>query len=496
MSNAPAKPMDPLVAQSVIARYESQRSKKLNSASGRSILEAWLSARSMERDRYGNFKSPNNPNRRYHFTKQRMQVQGRYDDGGWHNIDTHSLVEAATNIVIKAAMAAGEEKILASLTGQKDKRKEQKKKQATKAEDERADAAELKLVAKVISCEMPEEFMKVYDGGKASPEFERRYSDLRASMKALRRLGKVPKDQNLFDTKNPPIAPLAMDVDAEWVEDMRGVSYTVMVKHKAKNTATIEIGRSSSSGLGMGVDAVTRSMDMSWGGERAGDAYISGRISRGPHMPVAVLFLVMSHEKQKGAGGRVLDLWCRMMDAYGALLWGAEAVGEEGRAFILAKIAAGRLELVEDKPPHMVLRCVGGDEGRQQGLAFNPPVDEDEDASVDTELLPIASIWEQNKSNAWESGLTPEDVALVFMYDNDAVWDQADEDDLAKADVESVAWWIDTLRPFVGKEEEIPKRWNTFVDGSGEIVDGYHRITAAIVLGLDRFPIVGTKKEG
>jgi hypothetical protein len=114
----------------------------------------------------------------------------------------------------------------------------------------------------------------------------------------------------------------------------------------------------------------------------------------------------------------------------------------------------------------------------------------------EVKLVSLGNLWNKNKDPVWESGLTPEDVANAFIHDDDYVWAQVDEEELVRYDVESVAFWVDRLRKYVDKEKDIPARWNIFVDENGEIIDGYHRMTAAYIVGLRYFPTAGYLDEG
>jgi len=110
-----------------------------------------------------------------------------------------------------------------------------------------------------------------------------------------------------------------------------------------------------------------------------------------------------------------------------------------------------------------------------------------ESHAQDSAVLPLDDLWDNNADNSWES-LTPRNV-----YDHIANGDEyaeaiAEDDESARYDIDSVYHWMDQLRGYRGREEEIPEDWNIFVDSSGEVIDGYHRLTAAMVIGLRKYP--------
>ena len=86
----------------------------------------------------------------------------------------------------------------------------------------------------------------------------------------------------------------------------------------------------------------------------------------------------------------------------------------------------------------------------------------------------LYAVWEANRYNEWDSGYTPDDVATEITGGEGYV----DEDDY---DYLSVSYWMDQIEEFQGKTW--PKGWEIFVDETGEVVDGYHRLTAAIIVG-------------
>lgn len=344
--------------------------KRLDLASARTIVHAWADASGWERDQWGNYHPPGG--RRLKITKRVVQRQQKRS-GRWRNLSSTPLVQAANNLVEKAAEVLGDEEALRKARGAKAKRVEKRTKQRDRAAAER-DQRELETMAlKIVSAEHPEEMVLAQADGRLPLKLQQAWSRTVGQLKKLRELGRMPVDGDLFSSQMPPIAPLIADAEATWVESMRGVPYTISIRHAGTNQAVIEIGSTAGEmSLGTRVDPVTMSVSPQLDIDREGDGYISGRVQRTPRGPVGALFMIISQQKQRGAGSRMLDLWCNLMEAYGVDAWVAEGVGEEGLAFLAAKIRDGRLEELGRQGPNLVMRCIGGPEARQQRLAFNP----------------------------------------------------------------------------------------------------------------------------
>lgn len=353
------------VASEVLRAYPG---RKLDIETAKEIVRRWAEASGWELDRWGNYHTPSGM--RIKITKRQLQRQTKRG-GTWSNVSSTPLVEAAHNLVAKAAEAAGDEAVLAKVTGAKAQRAEVAGRRQEKAKQAEVEAEIGATVAKLLSVEDPEGFVAHVKLKQATPAFAGRAVELTRELRGLRERGRVPTDGELFSSYDPPLAPLLVEADAQWVEQVRDVPYTISVAHSRakRDTAVIEIG--ATGGLGSRVDPVTR-VQLWEPGHREGDAYLSGRITWTPKGPIAVLFMIIAQQKQTGAGSRLLDLWCRMMDAYGADVWGAEAVGPEGQLFLEAKVRDGRLRLLSRDGSNWVVACEGGDEARQQRLKFNP----------------------------------------------------------------------------------------------------------------------------
>ena len=362
--------MERPVAEAVLKAYAAH-GPKLSTDTARPILRAWLAARGMTEDRYGNFKDTERT--RVHFSGTKIYDQGKNANGDWVTRKSWSLIDAATMTVAHAAETTGDTGLAEKLRGKKKQRVEQRKSQASKREQDRADEALQNQALVVASQEMPEQFVEAVVDGVSVPELDTRVAELRRKFAWLREQGQPVTADQFMSVDEPPIAPLFIDVALVWTETVDGHPYTVQLVHAhgRERTAKVQIGLSDDSALALEVDPFSHGVSMTMPPrDRQGDAYMSGWLSWTDRGPQAGMFFLASHEKQKGAGGRVLDLWCRMLDAYGVTTWKAEAVGDEGRAFLAAKVKAGRLRYVDEVGATIFVQCIN-DDPRQGRLALN-----------------------------------------------------------------------------------------------------------------------------
>lgn len=421
--------MNQVVAERILAAYPG---RKMNVAEARDVVEAW--AEQWPRDRWGNFKI--HDTRRIKLTKRQAQRQVK-DGGRWRNLSSQPLISAALNLVKKAAETLGDESVAAAMEGAKATRRRAAAKRSESAEEERRQEEIDTLALKILSAELPVEFAAAHDAEfywrDADPDLRQRLAELKRQLRALRDRGQLPTDQQLFDRQRPPLAPLLDDVRAEWTEEIRGEMYTVSIRHARKNEAVIEIGSTASDmSLGMRVDPITRSMIMEPGEHRVGDAYIAGRIQRSERGAAGALFLIISRVKQRGAGGRVLDIWCDLMGAYGTDVFVAEGVGDEGEAFLDAKVRAGRLSFEGRSGRDMVFRCTGGPEARQTALEFNPKIvslDPPMQAAANpAQILGFPKAPERVSVGSRSYALSDIGVPIVASWQDEASEDDEDED--------------------------------------------------------------------
>jgi hypothetical protein len=352
--------MKTVVAEAILAAYPQ---KKLTRAMAHSIVVAWAKANGWPMDRWGNFHPREGI--RMKFTAQRVQRQEKRD--GWRNLSSTPLIDSANKLVKLAAEALGDADALAKIEKRRTSRSAARDKRAAGAQEDQRKRAVEDMAAKVISAEDPEGFVRMYDTDRPTSEFKLRYMNLTQQIGALQKMGRTPVDGDFFRTQHPPLAPVLIETKASWVEEIDGVPYTVSMQNGDRHRAVIEIGHL---GGGNRVSPITKAAIIDFE-ERVGDSYASGYLQYRPgREPIGVLFYIQSLTSRSGAGSRVLDLWCNLMDAFGVDVWLAQAVGEEGLAFLEAKIAQGRLQKLGASRRDMTLRCAGGYRGRQQRLPF------------------------------------------------------------------------------------------------------------------------------
>lgn len=273
-------------------------------------------------------------------------------------------VDSARNIVIDAAKHVGDEAMMAAWG----KAAAGKQKAAAKATERRSKQSTRKTAAeyamKQLGFENPRLVAVAGYGIKLDePELNRlisRRDDLVEDFVKVLESGSplIPKDDSTFaSVDKPPTPPLFYNVNYLWSEVVDGVEYTVHMKQAEKGVAIVTIG--SSGGFGMVVNPRTHQMQQAYYISK-GDAQISGQIAFNGDTFLASLFLIASTDKQKGAGTRVLSLWCRMMAGYGIEAWRGEAVGPEGAAFLKALTAHGKIEILGAQKSNLKVQCTAG----------------------------------------------------------------------------------------------------------------------------------------
>jgi len=360
--------MDQAAAERVLRSYSG---KKLTTKEALYVLREWMRSKEMSEDRWGNFHMSDG--HRIKLTKQRMRVETKRSRGGWFMVESYPLIEAAYRAIRDAGKAMGQEDVVEKARGAIQSRRSSKKKQKAKRLTKAKQEALARMAVMIASSEDPEAFYAIEDGDEDDvEELNHRKHELTRELEGLEQIGRVVKDADVFSVNAVPVALLRVDGEAVWTEEVDGVTYSIRIAHADQNKATIEIGVSGAGEFHIGVDPLTHSMGYGSGRIAKGDAYISGYVARShAEMPIGILFMISSHEKQQGAGSRVLDIWCDIMAAFGVERWMAQAVGEEGRAFFAARERDGRLRRIGSSGSNIAFECEGGPRGRQQRLAFS-----------------------------------------------------------------------------------------------------------------------------
>jgi hypothetical protein len=236
-----------------------------------------------------------------------------------------------------------------------------KRKAASESRREKAARRELEhkaviLANKQLAFEHPDVVLSTFTGRLDPPTGER----FRAEQTRLTAVWaeELTRGTTVFPSfasvARPPLLPIRIhDSVYRWVEQEGGVDYTTSFENGGADTMKIVVG---STGGFMSINPVTHRPIMQ-PYDSVGDGYLGGAVALTPTGLVARLFLVMVQKPRTGAGTRLLSLWCKLMNAYGIRAWVAEAIGEEGEAFLQAMQRRGAISIVEDRGAYKLVRC-------------------------------------------------------------------------------------------------------------------------------------------
>jgi len=352
--------MKEATAKAIVEKVNSFGIRKVNRDNASVVIGAWLRALGWKEDRWGNYLNPQDDGERYHFKTNVLNRQKK-SSGDWSNMSSTPLIDAASNLIVAAAAATGDEDLAKRFSKAKVKRKEEKAARADRAEDERAGKEAYELTMKQAGREDPS-LAVLYVTRKASETkrnaFEEKYRPVVASWKQAVLEDKRPEtDEQFADIDHPPVMSLYMSFEYTYDVEVDGVAYSVHASPTESGHVDVEIGRPSSTAGFMRISATSQSMKFTGNLDAKGDAYISGRLFEVDGKRGAVLFLIASHEKRTGAGSRVLEIWCRMMKGLGIKTWIAEAVGDEGAAFFTAMARKKKLEVYGARGSNWAISC-------------------------------------------------------------------------------------------------------------------------------------------
>lgn len=369
--------MKPETAQAILVHVQQHNvPARMNVATAEGVIRAWLRALGWQQDRYGNFINPENDKDRYHFSKQNLQHQAK--DGEWRNYKSLSMIDAANNLIRASAQLTGDQGVLAKFLAAKEARKAEGEKRAQQAATDRQRKQAYELAMKDFASTHRRKVLDWKLGKLSQDAFEKLRGEFDPSMqKWLEHVtsgAAEPGDELFASADNPPILPVVDqygEYEYSWTETVDGVPYTVWIHTATKGQeAEIQIGQSATTGLQ--VSAISHQLSMSHR-DAKGDAYITGRVFQKNGKFGASLFLIISGEKKKGAGTRVMSIWCRLMRGYGVERWVAQAVGPEGAAFMQAMDKKGMLHLENTEGAHWVVSCPEANPARKPAP---PPFDE------------------------------------------------------------------------------------------------------------------------
>lgn len=353
-------------------------SPRLNVDQAEVIVNAWLRSRpELELDRYGNYKYRDNPKRRYHLKKTVLNIQA--DVGGrWANVTSRSTIEVAQVLVRTAAQKLSDQGRLDAWVEEKKRRESAKAKRVEVRLSQEQERRLSVLSWKHAVVDLGEAGVRVLRGfadDDLAAAFEQRRTSVRVELARLPET--VLALSSLKHSRHsPPWLPLYPKMpneskDADWTyaweESEGGVAYTVRVQPESEGSARISIG---SSGGMLDVDPASMRVEASVVALRAkGDGYISGRVidsspeARDRRMlaPMGVLFMITAQEKRKGAGARLLSIWCDLMAGYGVNAFEGQAVGSEGAEFLRAMERRGKIDVLKIVGSSWALRCRGSE---------------------------------------------------------------------------------------------------------------------------------------
>lgn len=350
--------LDPAVAEAILRVWDG---KKVTLISAKKIVEAWLGAKGFRRDAWGNYLEEDGA--RWHFGKQTVKLQEKMH-GDWRDRRSLALIDAANALLTKSARTLGREDELVKVTGHREARKEERTKRASRAATARLEEQAQVWATKLVSQRDPEGYIKALRGEDAAHRaaFMAKARELYAQ--CLRQLedGGSYSDGEIVSVDDPPFAAFFdKRCRYEWNEPVQGVTYTFFVVQREVDVCEVHIGKPTADGMMGRIDPMSHAEK--WDRptlDVKGDGYISGYVQRkAGEAPTAVLFFIMSHEKQKGTGSRMIDAWCTLMKGWGVERWVAQAVGDEGEAFIQTKVRTGRLKLHGRSAKNMLLSCEG-----------------------------------------------------------------------------------------------------------------------------------------
>lgn len=326
----------------------------------RDLIRAYLRLEGYRSDSYGNFKKPSDPKHRYHFSKQRVQFQSR-SPRGWSNEGSDLPGDLARRIVTGAAKIAGDTALADKFMAGRKAAAKRKIAGRKREEKRKGEVDALHIAQKAFAVESPDIALRIgsrvkVPSGKFAVAKERVHNLSMQWADHLLGGGEPPPDSAFATVDYPPILPVFFPYTYDWTETVDGVEYSIHVEHGEYGTANVMIGGHGN----FAVDPMTHRMFVPKY-KPVGDAQISGRIvwdDSGKEL-AGMLFLITSLNKRRGAGSRVMQLWCRMMRGYGIEAWIAEAVGAEGMAFFEALAAKQTLAILGADRKNLVVACTG-----------------------------------------------------------------------------------------------------------------------------------------
>ncbi len=341
---------------------EAKTIRKLDGKSARGLLTVWMSAMGWPRDRYDNWFPGPGRAYRYHFSKRMFQYQKKAF-GDWKNVESVSLLDAATRVILVSGAKAGRQKEVERFVKKAKTRKKARSRAAVRRQDqERRSFAHRIAVERVLqrNWELAYRYGVLQEKGAVGAEVSDvlvpQANELADELFDKLKAGKMIRPPR-YSVHEPPTVLFFKDFGALWIEVIGGKRYTIQISNDGPKRAHVHIGKSGKTGLL--IDPTRMRVDMGGSAPDAeGDAYVSGSINLHQGHVFGKLFLIVAHEGRKRAGSRALTLWCDLMDGYGIERWIAEAVGDEGMAFFEGLDRKGKIKIYGRKGSNLGIECV------------------------------------------------------------------------------------------------------------------------------------------
>jgi hypothetical protein len=324
------------------------------------IMAVWLRARGLGVDRWGKWVDEAN-GAKYDIAERTFKKFKKGRDG-WTVVSSQPLIESAINLVVNAEASLG------IVPGVGVKMRDSLMNKAQKAQKAR-DKKELESSAKLLATKRiaAEEYGTVlgFLSGSLKLSMEKRsefakhnIAYLDQARAELEQGAEMPGDAEFVTVDQPPFLPAFMTSVKYYYEvEEGGVKYSVRMENSGHRRMNVHVGRAGDSGF-LQVDPSTMQMRMYSGVELKGDGNADGHVEYAEDgTPHASLFLITAKERKKGAGTRLMRIWCQLMKGYGVKQWIGEAVGEEGMVFLNKLAAKGALTIHKSDGSFLLISC-------------------------------------------------------------------------------------------------------------------------------------------
>jgi len=331
------------------------------------IIIARFHGRGYSEDRWGALVSGDGTRRIVLKARNVQEFHG--GPGRWRKMGSKPKIALATSIVANARKRAGDTAGLEKMIA---KKAAATKKKAAKKATKRAQDTALRAVAVALSAESsPAERRAILQSGGLTFENQVSPDSMLLQVQKANVTGQQVDDQ--LSVSSPPIpivsrkSPFGRGTGwpqvHKWTDRTTGLP--VEVNFKSLPDVELTIGNIPVSGVRRYMD-IGRFIASVGGGNQSG---IAGAI-RGGKVPT--LFMIVSTDKQKGLGTRMVRQFSKLIGAYGFKWFVAEGVGEEGAAFFERLEARGEIKVARKDGANWVIAVERAVEHPGQRLLFGP----------------------------------------------------------------------------------------------------------------------------